>query len=247
MVIPEHYPEVLAEARESLPGQLERANDPNRNAKGLFTLGVAGKYRCMGVIGYLVEREVGAFRSNLAEATKWRMQLFDRFDQGDPISPSLVSMHTYKNLYDALASGEISLASAFAERMGNRPDVEKEFDRSFEVAMGYALKAVLAGDEAAARTRLMELTTASNHKDYINFVSYASILDAILSKDAAAAEAAFPELLSAHRRESRGRGLFSGLEDEFISVWGLGLLQLAKSRGLEINVTDALLPYELTA
>ena len=44
--------------------------------------------------------------------------LFDRFEGGEAIEKSNVSMLAYKDLYDALASGDLVLARAFAARMG---------------------------------------------------------------------------------------------------------------------------------
>jgi SMC proteins Flexible Hinge Domain len=173
------------------------------------------------------------------------MQSFDRFDAGDSISPSFVSMQTYKQLFDALASNNIDLARAFARRMGGRPEVEEEYDRAFEIAMGYALKAIVAGDDATALARLNDLEQACVHKDYVNFAPYVPVLRAIVEQDSAGAEAAFPALLSGHRRESKGRGLFSDMEDKFLCVWGVGLLNLARSRVMNVKVDDPLIPARL--
>jgi hypothetical protein len=242
---PNHYSQVLEEMREDLSVLLKKAEMPDRNIKGLFTLGVSSKLRGIGVIAYLVEKDVKVFRSSLVESAKWRAKLFDRFDAGDPISPSLVSMHTYKELYDALASGDMGVARAFAERMGGRREAEQEHDRAFEIAMGYALKAILAEDDVVALARLADLEQACQHKDYVNFAGYVPVLRAIVSRDSAAAEVAFPELLSGHRRESKGQGLFSDTEDEFLCVWGVGLLNLAHARGMDVKVDDPLIPMEL--
>lgn len=242
---PGHYSEVLEEMREHLPSLLKKAAMPGRNSKGDFTLGVSSTFRGLATVGYLVEGDVAAFRSNLVNATLWRMQLFDRFDAGDPISPSLVSMHAYKNLYDALASGDIDVASAFAGRMGGRPDAEREYDRAFEVAMGYALKAILADEDVKALRFLSDLEQACQGVEYRNFSGYAPVLRAIVARDRAAAEVAFAELLSEHRKESRGKGLFSDTEDKFLCVWGVGLLNLARSRGVAVEVVDPLIPADL--
>jgi len=154
-------------------------------------------------------------------------------------------MFAYQKLLDALASGDMNVARAFAERMGGRPEPEKEYDRAFEIAMGYGLKAILAGDDAAALARLYDLEQACTHKDYVNFAGYVPVLRGIVSRDSAAAEAAFPELLAGHRRESKGRGLFSDSVDEFLCVWGIGLINLAGSRGMVIKVDDPLIPADL--
>lgn len=242
---PDHYPEVLHEIRESLPETLKKADMPDRDAKGLFTLGVASELRNLAVVSFLVEKDASLFRSSLAEATNRRIQLMDRFDAGDPISPSLVSMMTYQELLDALASNDLEAAKALSERMGGRPAVEQGHNRDFEIAIGYALKAIVAGDDATALARIDDLERASKHKDYVSFAGYVPVLRAIALRNAVALEAAFPDLLAGHRRASRGNGLFSGGVDEFLCVWGVGLLNLARSRSMAVKVDDSLIPAEL--
>lgn len=244
-MIPSHYQNVLDEMIESHASLLKKAEMPDRNLKGVFTLGVASNLRGIGAMGYLVRNDVRLFRKSLAESVNRRAQLMDRFDAGDPISPSLVSMLAYQVLFDALASGDIATATAFAQRLGGRSKVEREYDRDFEIAMGYALKAILADDDATALARLDDLERACTHKDYLNFAGYVPVLCAIVQRDSAGAEAAFPELLAGHRRESKGRGLFSDTVDEFLCVWGIGLVNLAQSRGLTVKVNDPLIPIEL--
>lgn len=244
-MIPDHYPEVLGEIRECLPGTLSKAAMSDRDAKGLFTLGAASEFRNLATVGFLVERDVTLFRSSLREATDRRARLIDRFDASDPICPSLASMMRYQELLDALASGDLDIAKALAKRMGGRPAVERKYDRKFEIAIGYALKAILAGDDVEAAARLDDLERACAHKDYVNFAAYVPLLRAIVGRDSVAAEAAFPELLAGHRRESKGRGLFRDTPDSYLSVWGIGLLNLAKSRGIDVKVVDPLIPTEL--
>jgi len=244
-MIPDHYPEVLKEIRESLPKTLNNADSADKDAKGLFTLRVASKLRNLAVVGFLVEKDVDLFRSSLAEATSRRIRLIDRFDAGDPISPSLASMMTYQALFDALASNDLEAATVLSDRMGGRPAVEQEYDRDFEIAIGYALKAILAADDATALARLDDLERASAHKDYISFASYVSVLRAIVLRNSMALEAVFPDLLAGHRCASKGRGLFNGGVDEFLCVWGVGLLNLARSRGMAVKIDDPLIPAEL--
>lgn len=244
-MIPSHYPEVLNEFRQRLPGLLAKEAMPEKNVKGVFTFGLCSEYRGLAVIGFLVERDVNIFRRGLIDATDCYLRLVDRFEAGDPISPGIFSMMAYKRLLDVLASGDIDKAKALASRMGGRPEIEKKYNRDFESAIGYALKAVLAGDDKIALARIDDLEKACNHRDYKNFLSYVPVLKSIVVRDSAALQAAFPGLLECQRRESKGRGMFSDLDDTYISVWGIGLLNLAKSRGLEVTVDDPLIPMEL--
>ena len=77
------------------------------------------------------------------------------------------------------------------------------------------------------------------------FRGYARIFEAILTGDAEQANAGFVELLKGHRRMCKGNGLFCLTADVDLCVWGLGLANLARSHGLDINISDPLIPAEL--
>lgn len=244
-MVPDHYPEVVSEIRADLPGQIERANNPVRNVKGVFTRGLAGSFRSLAVVGFLVERDVDLFRGSLVNSTQCTLEIFNRFEAGDHIDPSLVSMMGYQALLDALASADLDCSRKLSHRLGGRPDIERTYNRQFESALGYALKAILADDDLAALERIEQLERASAHREYVHFAAYAPVLRGILRSDTTEVHAHFPELLAGHRRESKGRGLFRDSVDEFLCVWGVGLLNLARSRGIEPKVDDPLIPPEL--
>ena len=178
-------------------------------------------------------------------ATERRVRLIDQFEAGEPITPDCVSMMGYQQLLDAAASGHFDAARTLAHRLGGRPKIEGLDIRAFEIAMGYTLKAAIAGDDAMALDRLPALEKACHHKSYVNFSGYALALRGIVSGNTALVETAFPELLAGHRRLSKGRGLFSDTADKYLCVWGLGLLNLARSRDINVSVDDPLIPPEL--
>lgn len=242
---PAHYSDVLKETHEGLAPALQREQSSERNRAGYHTASVSDKYRRIGAIGYLIEKDAEAFRANLIAATRYRMKLFDRFDAGDPIAKSFVTMFNYKELLDALASGDMDIAREFASKMGGRGEAELKNDRPFETAMGYGLKALVAGDDAAALEWFQSLEKACTHKDYVNFAGYVPFLRAIAERDSKAAEAALPAMLAGHKRECKRTGMHNGMEDEFIFVWGIGLINLALSRGMDITVQNPLIPNEL--
>lgn len=218
---------------------------PDRNAKGPFTLSAAGSLRNLAVIGYLVEQDAALFRENLVEATQRHIELLDRFDSGDPIPAGLVSMLLYQKLLDALASGDVAVAKALGARMGSRATIEKKFDRPFDIAMGYSLKAVLACEDDLALAWLGDVSRACSNEKYRNFAGYVSALRGIVKGDFKTVEAAIEDVLAGHRRLSMGRGLFADSPDKFLSVWGLGIINLAVFRGLNVNVYDPLIPAPL--
>lgn len=242
---PTHYPVVLREIRESIILSLQREQSAEHNSVGDQSAFVSSDYREIGTIGYLIEKDADAFRSNLIAATRYKMKLFDRFDAGDAIAKSFVTMFNYKELLDALASGDMDIAREFAAKMGGREEAEKKNDRLFETAMGYGLKALVAGDDAAALEWFQSLEVACTRKGYTTFAGYVPFLRATAKRDSEAAQAAFPAMLAGHKRASTGRGFHSDSPDKFIFVWGIGLINLARSRGMDITVHNPLIPNEL--
>lgn len=218
---------------------------PEKDRNGSASNSLVGTLRFLGVAGYVLDKDVAAFRSDLAEAAAVSVRLFDRFSSGEPVSPSYVSMMAYKELFNALASGEAGLAKAFAERMGGRDAIEREYDRPFDVALGYAIKSILAADDVSAARYLGSLEIACQEPENADFIGYATVLRAILKQDGEAAKSAFGEVVAGHKRQSKSGGLFKDTEDELLSVWGVGLANLARMRGLMVEASDPLIPNDL--
>jgi hypothetical protein len=220
---------------------------PEKDKEGSATNSLVGTLRFLAVADYLLEKDVAAFRSGLTEAAGLRMQLLDRFDAGEPISPSYVSMLTYKAIFNALASGNEPLSKALALKMGGREAIECEYDRPFDVAFGYALKNVLEEDAAAAARRVTALELLCKESENADFRGYATVLRAILDQNAEVAMSGIAEVVAGHKRQSKGGGLFKDSEDEQLSVWGIGLVNLARMRGLKVGSSDPLIPTDLLA
>lgn len=242
---PDHYPEVLSEIRDGLSKLLDREAARDRNEEGKFTLSVASELRLLAVIGFLVERDPDLFRKSLVSSTRRRIILLERFDSGDPVPRSIASMRLYKASLDALASGHFEIAQELGARMGNRSSVEKEFDSPFEIAIGYSIKHILTGNDEVALNYIDDLEKICSSKDYRNFAGYSSALRGIVASDLPAVEAAIEELLKGHRRLSMGRGLFADSVDQHLSVWGVGIINLAAYRNLSVAVKDPLVPTPL--
>src|SRR5690606_4644420 len=109
--------------------------------------------------------------------------LIERFDAGEDISPSYVSMMSYKSLMDALAAGDGQVAKDIAAKMGGRSSIESEYDRPFDLAFGYALKHIVLSDVDSVGQWLDALEVASKDPENKDFFGYAKVLKAIVDKD----------------------------------------------------------------
>lgn len=225
-----------------------RANqaDPGKDEHGAATKALMGTLRFLAVADHVVGNDCEAFRTQMRENVALAISLFERFDQSQAIPASYVSMMAYKVLFNALACGDRPLAIALARHMGGRPAIEADNDRPFDQALGYALKALVCNEPTQALPYIHDLEKQAAEVDTIDFMGYATALKAIATQDPATLAKGLTSLLAGHKRQCRGRGLFTDTEDEVLCVWGLGILNLARMQEVDVGIpNDPLIPAAL--
>jgi hypothetical protein len=237
---------LLAETeREDLDFLRSKAGDAIKDKNGAASNSLAGSLRFLAVTDYVLRKDVAAFRTQMSEAAELRVNLLERFDAGEAISPSYVSMMTYKSLLGSLASGNERVARALAACMGGREVIELEYDRPFERAFGQCLKSILEKDVSTARRGIEAFEQACKEAVNVDFKGYAKALRCIVDGETRSLPQAFDEILAGHRRQSVGSGLFKDTEDEMLCVWGVGIANLSRWNGLPPPAPSELLPVEL--
>lgn len=225
--------------------QLEgNASDPQKDKGGAATTSIAASLRFIGVAEFRVNSNLDSFRSNLERSAQCRLSLYDRFESGEVIPESYLSMMSFKSLLDALASGSLAVAEKLASVMGGRDGIEEENDTPFVKAFGYMLKSlVLSSNDAVEKLEsLKSITALSENKD---FEGYSNACEAIINNDSDAFIKSLQSVLNGHKQQSKGNGLFKDDVDEVLCVWGVGLVNLAKSKGLQVQFDDPLIPAAL--
>jgi hypothetical protein len=242
----DRLPILLEEAIEDIPYLKENAANAKKDKNGSSSNTLANLLRFAGVGEYLINSDVPAFKLYLKEAANIKLNLIQRFENGEEISKSYVSMLSYKALFTALASGDFELSESLASVIGGRENIENENDHPFDIALGYALKTLASNaDDQAEKIGLFKIV--ANEADNSDFVGYAEAFAAILNNEVESFLSALQSVVSGHKKQSKGSGIFKGLEDEALSVWGIGLVNLAKFRGLEFQFDDPLIPSSLTS
>ncbi|HAS6360216.1 TPA: hypothetical protein RQJ98_000526 [Vibrio vulnificus] len=238
---------MLATMRKKHLGQLEsNMLDPAKDKGGAATTSLAGTLRFLAVANLKLEGDVQGFKEALSRAASCRLTLFKRSKNGEAIPPSYLAMISYKSLFDALAAGDYELSKELASVMGGRDEIEKENDHPFDRALGYALKAlVLNADDQAEK--IEQFRSAASESDNTDFLGYAEAFEAIKNSDSELFVSALQHLLLGHKKQCKGSGVFKDSEDEVLCVWGIGLVNLAKSRGLAPKIDDPLIPASLVA
>lgn len=244
--------DILQETIAHIPEFHKLYNDLQRNKKYDFNSTLHSKYRRLAVLDYLLNHNSVSFKESLRKAVPFKMELLKKYDEGVPIHPSLVSMNRYKELFDALASGDIDLAKKYVSYMGGRPEAE-EYDDEFILSLGYALKYAVENNLEAFKLWLSRLKAfCEDPKNRMSeFIGYPLVLEALLERDLEKANAAFQVLLKGHKKKCQSRkgpdygNYFYDSPDADLFVWGIGLANLCRYYGLNIQVADPLIPEEL--
>jgi hypothetical protein len=238
--------EAIAGERQPLVEQAKaNLSDAKANRTGAVTSSLAGDLRLLAVAAFALAGDVEKFRLLLRESALLRESLFDRFDAGEPVDESYVSMIAYKNLFDSLACADIDLARRFAAKLGGRLGIEKRHDHKFIRAIGYALKYVVLAPNDHAADAVATFWQECNAKGNSSYAGYAQCMKAVLDAEAASFHQGLEALLRNHKALcSRGR-MFDLTPDEIICTWGLGLTNLAAARGLQVKVDHVYIPRAL--
>lgn len=253
----ELYKRRLQERLDDLPIIQAKAADAPLDGRGDYTSGLVGDYRFLGITGYLLHGDVAAFRRELTESARLKRSLFERFEAGERIPGSVVSIHAYRNVLDALAAADFDGARALAEHMrGLNPaeaDIHDIEDRHrghpLTLGMGYAVRDLVLNDDRqqmeASLKQLSDFT--EQRKDCRNFAGYADLFYCMLDgeDEEGQAENAVLVIVEGHRKESKGNGIFADDMDRFLCVWGIGVVNLARQRGLAIEPYPPLIPSDL--
>ncbi len=238
----EHHAKLLASRIKLLPIVENNAANGAKDKDGSATAMLALTYRFIGINEFLLNSDIDSFQKNLTKAAQLRLNLFRRYESGEGIDPSYVSMLSYKSVFDALAANEWRIATDLAQMMGGRSDIENEYDHYFDFAFGYALKAVIAStDDHSVLESFNEIV---QEKEFSGFQGYGIALKGIVLRDDELVNSGLMSIVDGHRNEARN-GVFKGTDDEFLCVWGVGLSNLAKHKGLRLSIDDELIPKKL--
>jgi hypothetical protein len=246
MSMRDRMPTILAILNESLPKGKANASDSTKDINGSSTSVLKNALRDIGVAEFVINGDVGSFRRHLSESAKLQLSLFERSVLGEPISTSYAySVLAYKEVFDALAACDMATAEALARHMGRRPDWEDKHDHPFDRAMGRTLKAFVLGLRDEMVTQLDGFSERCKKREDADFSGYATVFRALLEQDAALAQEGLSALVKGHQKQIKRGGVFHGSMDEVICVWGVGMANLTRWRGLPLEAAPPFLPAEL--
>ena len=233
--------EILQDAKEYVLFSTKKMKDRDKDKYGCASRSLRRHLKRYGLLEYLVNADVIAFRKNLQASAQIQLKIIQRFDQGEPISESLVSMFTYPSLFHAMAANDFVLAKALATVMGGRYELEKRNSHPFPKTFGYALKSVVlnAEDQIEKVAAFRERTTKRGCKSY---AGYADAFEAIYNNDTVAFHNALENIAKSYKRIQDIKYTI----DELLCIYGVGVVNLGKHRGMDIQFDHPFIPAVLT-
>ena len=235
-------PQILQMLKEDLPILLKNAADPLKDRDGCSTSVVKGALRSIGVAEFVLHGSVESFRQNLSNAAKIQLSLFERHRSGEPIDESYLNVLAYKQLFDSLAVGNFETATQLAEHMTRYAKIVRHV-HPFDEHLGLAMAETILMNENEARDKIDAFLTYCRLKDK-DFIGYPSVLLGILSRDDQQVNLALLEIVKGHKKQAK-RGVFKLTDDEVLCVWGVGIANLARHRGLTAFGVDDWIPEKL--
>jgi hypothetical protein len=235
--------QVVTIHEELLPLHRSRIGDPAHDGRGTETRAAAGSLRTIAVSRFVLGHDAAQFRQMLAESVTLVISLFDRAKKGEPIDESYLTVLEYQSVLDALAAQRFELATQLASHLKGCGKLDRKYCHRFDRAIGYALLAVLTDSADAERlsSKFVAYFTGKGNK---SLHGYASFLLGTANRDAALVNDSVQEILRVHKRLS-STSIFKLEVDEVLCVWGIGLCNLALSKGIDVRVDHPLIPARL--
>lgn len=246
MSLRDRLPMLLEMRREHLVMLLENARDPEKDREGHSTSSLQGTLRFIGVAEYVLMHSIQEFRSYLSQTAQLGLRLLERFERGEPIKPSYVSMLKYTDILNALAAHNWATADSISSRIGGRPELEAEFDHPVDRFFGYALRACVLNNTTAEMAEWVDRLEAScRDRDNIWFKGYPLAFRGIMAKDSAMTNEGLKMINDLHPKLTKRSGVFRDTEDELLCVWGIAIANLARRHGLQVECHSSLIPEDL--
>lgn len=220
--------------------------------------GIIYTERYLAVINYVRNKGADEFRNGMYKTANYLLGVFERYEQGMGASFSYIDDDSHERQWNALASGDWSISKKLMEYIYKYNQDDKDsyppewmantnlkkstpFDRYFNYMFQITILNITHDKNVFKEMRDIFL---KKHKSY---AGYPICFEAIYNKDNEAFATGIKEVMKGHRVLCRRGGEFGDTEDEIIAIWPLGLINLARMKGMDVSVDDEMVPKDLLA
>ncbi|QOL19454.1 Imm49 family immunity protein [Candidatus Bodocaedibacter vickermanii] len=204
--------------------------------------GLYSGYKFLGILEWYLHKDSKKFKEYMKTAVEYDK---DSFLYSKEIRPSnKTSTACLSAMFDALNSGNEDLVKSYFTMVDDYYDYDTK-PTSHPANWLYRCLVVLALNryENQWSVFIEKLKKGYSTKQYGKLYPLALMLEAIWNKD----EMVFNEQaqIFADSYKSMTRGIFPDYEDKLLSLWGLGICNLAEMKGLKVTIDHQYLPKEL--
>ncbi len=207
----------------------------------------AGHYHFFAVAQYILHHNIASFRTNMTDAAECAIYVFEQYEAGKidyPFDGSEVSVTAYRDVFEALASGNWEVSIKLAVLVGGRPEIEKR-SNDFARSLCYTLKYCILREFDAMKQKLSLFKQVCKEEDYLAFQGFADVFQAILEDNLQMANDGIQRIAADHSKLAKQSAWFAETEDELLSVWGIGIANLARRNGLQVHGVPPFIPDDL--
>ena len=214
---------------------LSLEKDKLKNMHGDQTCSVLMLMYMGGVSSWYVDKNLDIFTERAYAGLSRLLGLFERAKNGEDIYAvsNWQSHHEFLSL--ALSLNSVGNASKLAEccregRIENEPDLS---ELSYKWTL--ALKYLILDQVEKGKYYLSELASECSNKSNRKYLGYVQAMDAIWCRDEVALLKALENINEYYPKQIDLNETFYRIEQHFFSQYGIALVYLARSKGMEVN------------
>jgi len=223
---------------------LKNREDPEIERYGGGTSMLIGRRLFQAMAAYVLDHDLTAFRRLLRETAEMRLSLLRRFDLGEPISSSLVTLLAHRELFLPLALGDREMSREFAERLITKEQLSRRQIRPIDMAFGMCLCSFVVHDQTAMEKWTVEFANRCQRPGGKKISGYLDVFSAMLEQNIDGINQGLDQVAKLHLRQCTPSGVLS-VEDRDLCVWGVGMVNLARWCGFPVGPRPPLIPAEL--
>lgn len=195
-------------------------------------------HRLFAIAAYVLDRNVEGYFDHLKQMLHWQFKLLD--NSGKEGFENYITYVLYKEMMNTLVYGDPKACLKTAQYMG-KVDLEKERPPIQIKALHLGLRLLLLG-KGATRKDLDEMETLVLKKKK-SMVGFIQCFKAIYDKDEDAFYEGFKNIMKMYKTFVASGTVFG--PDETLGMWPIAIMNLARLKGMDVEVDLPLVPKEL--
>jgi hypothetical protein len=255
---------ILNKRGKSMPGMIDRIIgllQERREDNALQTnfrffneinsISIVLTHRFLAVAEYVETGDPERFRENMRQSVNYLIQLYEKYGAGEKVSQSYLDEDSFVYLWNSLAAGDWDLSEKLMKYIYKyNPDMNhpnpwgrgykiNHFDRGFNYMLQVVMLGMDLGEDIFQKTHDV---FAKRHKSYVGYIK---AFEAIYKKDKQQFEEAFKIIMKGHNILCRTGCEFGNSVDEVVAVWPLAMVNLARMKGVDVQIQHPLIPQDL--